>query len=54
MLAPSWRHIPKSHSSSILEADSAASRGGWTKNQPLSGKHKDNGFGGLDLAASFI
>ncbi|XP_045052097.2 ubiquitin carboxyl-terminal hydrolase 54 isoform X2 [Desmodus rotundus] len=37
VLAPSWRHIPKSHSSSILEADSAASRGGWTKNQPLSG-----------------
>ncbi|XP_054428563.1 inactive ubiquitin carboxyl-terminal hydrolase 54 isoform X2 [Pteronotus mesoamericanus] len=37
VLAPSWRHIPKSHSSSILEADSAASRSGWTKNQPLSG-----------------
>lgn len=33
-LAPSWRHIPKSHSSSILEADS---RSVWTKNQPLSG-----------------
>ncbi|XP_036986523.2 inactive ubiquitin carboxyl-terminal hydrolase 54 isoform X3 [Artibeus jamaicensis] len=37
VLAPSWRHIPKSHSSSILEADSAASRSGWTKHQPLSG-----------------
>ncbi|KAM8774648.1 ubiquitin carboxyl-terminal hydrolase 54 isoform 3-T3 [Rhynchonycteris naso] len=36
-LAPSWRHIPKSHSSSILEADSTTSRSGWTKNQPLSG-----------------
>ncbi|XP_047558218.1 inactive ubiquitin carboxyl-terminal hydrolase 54 isoform X9 [Lutra lutra] len=36
-LAPSWRHIPKSHSSSILEADSIASRSNWTKNQPLSG-----------------
>ncbi|XP_027965548.1 inactive ubiquitin carboxyl-terminal hydrolase 54 isoform X3 [Eumetopias jubatus] len=36
-LAPSWRHIPKSHSSSILEADSIASRSSWTKNQPLSG-----------------
>nr|KAF6425938.1 ubiquitin specific peptidase 54 [Molossus molossus] len=36
-LAPSWRHIPKSHSSTILEADSTASRSGWTKNQPLSG-----------------
>nr|XP_020750964.1 inactive ubiquitin carboxyl-terminal hydrolase 54 isoform X2 [Odocoileus virginianus texanus] len=36
-LAPSWRHIPKSHSSSILEADSAVSRSGWMKNQPLSG-----------------
>ncbi|KAG8507965.1 Inactive ubiquitin carboxyl-terminal hydrolase 54, partial [Galemys pyrenaicus] len=36
-LAPSWRHIPKSHSSSILEADSMASRTDWTKNQPLSG-----------------
>ncbi|XP_045437681.1 inactive ubiquitin carboxyl-terminal hydrolase 54 isoform X10 [Pipistrellus kuhlii] len=33
-LAPSWRHIPKSHSSSILEADS---RSVWTRNQPLSG-----------------
>ncbi|KAF6112188.1 ubiquitin specific peptidase 54 [Phyllostomus discolor] len=37
VLAPSWRHIPKSHSSSILEADSTASRSGWTKNQLLSG-----------------
>ncbi|XP_033289992.2 inactive ubiquitin carboxyl-terminal hydrolase 54 isoform X3 [Orcinus orca] len=36
-LAPSWRHIPKSHSSSILEADSTVSRSGWTKNQPFSG-----------------
>ncbi|XP_040480550.1 inactive ubiquitin carboxyl-terminal hydrolase 54 isoform X2 [Ursus maritimus] len=36
-LAPSWRHIPKSHSSSILDADSIASRSSWTKNQPLSG-----------------
>ncbi|XP_052497349.1 inactive ubiquitin carboxyl-terminal hydrolase 54 isoform X12 [Budorcas taxicolor] len=36
-LAPSWRHIPKSHSSSILEADSTVSRSGWMKNQPLSG-----------------
>ncbi|KAM9702548.1 ubiquitin carboxyl-terminal hydrolase 54 isoform 5-T22 [Dama dama] len=36
-LAPSWRHIPKSHSSSILEADSAVSRSGWMKNQPLAG-----------------
>ncbi|XP_066100334.1 inactive ubiquitin carboxyl-terminal hydrolase 54 isoform X4 [Saccopteryx bilineata] len=36
-LAPSWRHIPKSHSSSILEADSTMSRSGWTKNQPRSG-----------------
>ncbi|KAB1271363.1 Inactive ubiquitin carboxyl-terminal hydrolase 54, partial [Camelus dromedarius] len=37
VLAPSWRHIPKSHSSSILEADSTACRSGWTKNHPLSG-----------------
>ncbi|XP_045697925.1 inactive ubiquitin carboxyl-terminal hydrolase 54 isoform X4 [Phyllostomus hastatus] len=37
VLAPSWRHIPKSYSSSILEADSTASRSGWTKNQLLSG-----------------
>uniref|UniRef100_A0A9L0RQH0 Ubiquitin specific peptidase 54 n=1 Tax=Equus caballus TaxID=9796 RepID=A0A9L0RQH0_HORSE len=36
-LAPSWHHIPKSHSSSILEADSTASRSGWTKNQPIAG-----------------
>ncbi|GAB5578481.1 inactive ubiquitin carboxyl-terminal hydrolase 54 isoform X1 [Prionailurus iriomotensis] len=35
-LAPSWRHIPKSHSSSILEADSTASRSSWAKNQHLS------------------
>ncbi|XP_050998580.1 inactive ubiquitin carboxyl-terminal hydrolase 54 isoform X3 [Acomys russatus] len=33
---PSWRHIPKSHSSSILEVDSTASMAGWTKTQPLS------------------
>lgn len=36
-LAPSWRHIPKSHSSSILDVDATASRSGWAKNQPLSG-----------------
>ncbi|XP_051030440.1 inactive ubiquitin carboxyl-terminal hydrolase 54 isoform X3 [Phodopus roborovskii] len=34
---PSWHHIPKSHSSSILEVDSTASMTGWTKTQPLSG-----------------
>nr|XP_042140614.1 inactive ubiquitin carboxyl-terminal hydrolase 54 isoform X7 [Peromyscus maniculatus bairdii] len=34
---PSWRHIPKSHSSSILEVDSTASMTGWTKTHPLSG-----------------
>lgn len=33
---PSWRHIPKSHSSSILEVDSTAPMTGWTKTQPLS------------------
>ncbi|XP_063526546.1 inactive ubiquitin carboxyl-terminal hydrolase 54 isoform X14 [Pongo pygmaeus] len=37
-LVPSWRHIPKSHSSSILEVDSTASMGGWTKSQPFSGE----------------
>ncbi|XP_027624695.1 inactive ubiquitin carboxyl-terminal hydrolase 54 isoform X2 [Tupaia chinensis] len=36
-LVPSWRHIPKSHSSSILEVDSTASVSGWAKSQPLSG-----------------
>ncbi|XP_073096963.1 ubiquitin carboxyl-terminal hydrolase 54 isoform X8 [Manis javanica] len=35
-LAPSWRHIPKSHSSSILEGGATAPRSGWTKDQPLS------------------
>ncbi|XP_062070113.1 inactive ubiquitin carboxyl-terminal hydrolase 54 isoform X3 [Lepus europaeus] len=34
---PSWRHIPKSHSSSILEVDSTASVSGWKKSQPFSG-----------------
>ncbi|XP_036351630.2 inactive ubiquitin carboxyl-terminal hydrolase 54 [Ochotona princeps] len=34
---PSWRHIPKSHSSSILEVDSTAPISGWTKSQPFSG-----------------
>ncbi|KAM5237241.1 ubiquitin carboxyl-terminal hydrolase 54 isoform 2-T2 [Ctenodactylus gundi] len=34
---PSWRHIPKSHSSSILEVDSTSSVSSWTKTQPLSG-----------------
>ncbi|XP_074238507.1 ubiquitin carboxyl-terminal hydrolase 54 isoform X8 [Saimiri boliviensis] len=37
-LVPSWRHIPKSHSSSILEVDSTASMGGWTKSHPFSGE----------------
>nr|XP_035123866.1 inactive ubiquitin carboxyl-terminal hydrolase 54 isoform X3 [Callithrix jacchus] len=37
-LVPSWRHIPKSHSSSILEVDSTASMGGWTKSKPFSGE----------------
>ncbi|XP_008580413.1 PREDICTED: inactive ubiquitin carboxyl-terminal hydrolase 54 isoform X9 [Galeopterus variegatus] len=36
-LVPPWRHIPKSHSSSILEVDSTASVSGWTKSQPFSG-----------------
>ncbi|XP_046275791.1 inactive ubiquitin carboxyl-terminal hydrolase 54 isoform X3 [Marmota monax] len=36
-IVPSWRHIPKSHSSSILEVDSTISMSGWTKTQPLSG-----------------
>ncbi|XP_057361984.1 inactive ubiquitin carboxyl-terminal hydrolase 54 isoform X3 [Manis pentadactyla] len=35
-LAPSWRHIPKSHSSSILEGGATVPRSGWTKDQPLS------------------
>ncbi|XP_063095382.1 inactive ubiquitin carboxyl-terminal hydrolase 54 isoform X3 [Cavia porcellus] len=34
---PSWRHIPKSHSSSILEVDSTATMSSWTKTQPLLG-----------------
>ncbi|KAM6182950.1 ubiquitin carboxyl-terminal hydrolase 54 isoform 8-T8 [Erethizon dorsatum] len=34
---PSWRHIPKSHSSSILEVDSTASMSSWTKTQSLLG-----------------
>ncbi|XP_052045785.1 inactive ubiquitin carboxyl-terminal hydrolase 54 isoform X2 [Apodemus sylvaticus] len=33
---PSWRHIPKSHSSSILEVDSTAPMTSWTKTQLLS------------------
>lgn len=33
---PSWRHIPKSHSSSILEVDSTAPVTGWTETQPFS------------------
>lgn len=33
---PSWRHIPKSHSSSILEVDCTAPMTSWTKTQPLS------------------
>ncbi|KAM4852697.1 ubiquitin carboxyl-terminal hydrolase 54 isoform 2-T4 [Thomomys bottae] len=37
---PSWRHIPKSHSNSILEVDSTASSSGWTKTQPFSGGEK--------------
>ncbi|XP_076981031.1 ubiquitin carboxyl-terminal hydrolase 54 isoform X3 [Tamandua tetradactyla] len=36
-LVPAWRHIPKSHSSSILEVDSTASISGWTNSQPFSG-----------------
>lgn len=34
---PSWRHIPKSHSSSILEVDSTVPVSGWTKTPPFSG-----------------
>ncbi|XP_073208955.1 ubiquitin carboxyl-terminal hydrolase 54 isoform X10 [Lepidochelys kempii] len=32
-LVPAWRNIPKSHSSSILEVESASSTGGWTSSQ---------------------
>ncbi|XP_058155018.1 ubiquitin carboxyl-terminal hydrolase 54 isoform X7 [Dasypus novemcinctus] len=41
-LVPAWRHIPKSHSSSILEVDSTASVSGWTKSHPLSGGEKSS------------
>ncbi|XP_075390151.1 ubiquitin carboxyl-terminal hydrolase 54 isoform X2 [Tenrec ecaudatus] len=34
---PAWHHIPKSHSSSILDVNSTASMSGWAKNQPISG-----------------
>ncbi|KAK2499755.1 hypothetical protein MC885_009546 [Smutsia gigantea] len=37
-LASSWRHIPKSHSSSIVEGGTTAPRSGWMKDQPLSGR----------------
>ncbi|KAM6185435.1 ubiquitin carboxyl-terminal hydrolase 54 isoform 2-T2 [Rhynchocyon petersi] len=37
-LVPAWHHIPKSHSSSILEVDSTASMSSWTKSQPISGE----------------
>ncbi|XP_045147128.1 inactive ubiquitin carboxyl-terminal hydrolase 54 isoform X2 [Echinops telfairi] len=36
-LVPAWHHIPKSHSSSILDVDSTTSMSGWTKTQPISG-----------------
>ncbi|XP_065409374.1 inactive ubiquitin carboxyl-terminal hydrolase 54 isoform X12 [Chrysemys picta bellii] len=32
-LVPAWRNIPKSHSSSILEVESASSTSGWTSSQ---------------------
>ncbi|XP_006835955.1 PREDICTED: inactive ubiquitin carboxyl-terminal hydrolase 54 [Chrysochloris asiatica] len=36
-LVPAWNHIPKSHSSSVLEVDATASRSSWTKSHPVSG-----------------
>ncbi|XP_067394020.1 ubiquitin carboxyl-terminal hydrolase 54 isoform X3 [Emydura macquarii macquarii] len=36
-LVPAWRNIPKSHSSSILEVESASSTSGWTSSQHSTG-----------------
>ncbi|XP_007938802.1 inactive ubiquitin carboxyl-terminal hydrolase 54 [Orycteropus afer afer] len=41
-LVPAWHHIPKSHSSSILEVDCTASMSGWTKSQPISGGERSS------------
>lgn len=37
---PAWRHIPKSHSSSILEVESASSIGSWTNSPHTMGNGK--------------
>lgn len=37
---PAWRNIPKSHSSSILEVESASSIGSWTNSPHTMGNGK--------------
>lgn len=37
---PAWRNIPKSHSSSILEVESASSIGSWTNSSHTMGNGK--------------
>lgn len=37
---PAWRNIPKSHSSSILEVESASSIGSWTSSPHTMGNGK--------------
>lgn len=37
---PAWRNIPKSHSSSILEVESASSTGSWTNSPHTMGNGK--------------
>uniref|UniRef100_A0A6J0TH71 Ubiquitin carboxyl-terminal hydrolase 54 isoform X2 n=1 Tax=Pogona vitticeps TaxID=103695 RepID=A0A6J0TH71_9SAUR len=38
---PAWRHIPKSHSSSILEVESASSASSWAKNKHSVGNGEE-------------
>lgn len=38
---PAWRNIPKSHSSSILEVESAPTASSWSKNKHAIGNGKD-------------
>ncbi|XP_069719615.1 ubiquitin carboxyl-terminal hydrolase 54 isoform X2 [Phaenicophaeus curvirostris] len=40
-LVPAWRNIPKSHSSSILEVESASSVGSWASSPPTPGNGGD-------------
>jgi len=53
-LVPAWRNIPKSHSSSILEVESASSVGSWANSPRAVGNGKMPSLGSSGFASETV